>query len=147
MNRGGSESCGGTVRSPDTADTSTDSVATRPTCDGDSIVACVHLQTDVAWWRHAVLGRRTHDQTDREFDTRLARDGSTTLGKLFTPVCLDADCLRYCTESLNRVPGYLHHLQTDVEAYTHTHTTATMLAAVLKAAAAVVFTQLLMDSR
>ena len=107
----------------------------------------VHLQTDVAWWRHAVVRRRTHDQTNREFDTRLARDGSTTLGKLFTRVCLDADCLRYCTESLNRVPGYLHHLQTDVEAYTHTHTTATMLAAVLKAAAAVVFTQLLMDSR
>jgi len=33
-------------------------------------------------------------------------DCITTLGKLFTPICLDADCLRYCMESLNRVYLY-----------------------------------------
>jgi len=35
----------------------------------------------------------------------------TTLGKLFTPICLDADSLRYCTESLNRVHLGLHFVQ------------------------------------
>ena len=33
-----------------------------------------------------------------------ARLRTTTLGKLFTPTCLDADSLRYYTDSLNRVP-------------------------------------------
>jgi len=32
------------------------------------------------------------------------RDSATTLGKSFTPICLDADSRRYYTESLNKAP-------------------------------------------
>jgi len=53
----------------------------------------------VAWWRNG-----------RVFDLRSEYAGSgrsrvTTVGKSFTPACLDADSLRYCMESLN---GYLY---------------------------------------
>jgi len=47
------------------------------------------------------MGRRTHDQ---EVASSIPGHGCgcvrTTLGKLFTPVCLDADSLRYYMESL-----------------------------------------------
>ena len=37
----------------------------------------------------------------REFDPRSGRNYVTTVGKLFTLTCLDADSLRYYVESLN----------------------------------------------
>ena len=39
-----------------------------------------------------------------------ARLRTTTLGKLFTPMCLDADSLRYYMESENRVPLSYHKM-------------------------------------
>jgi len=38
------------------------------------------------------------------FDLRSGRNCVTTLGKLFTPTCLDVDSLRYYMELLNRGP-------------------------------------------
>ena len=55
-----------------------------------------------AWWRN---GRASDMRSrGREFDPRPVRGCVTTLGKLFTPNCLDADSLRYHMESINRVP-------------------------------------------
>ena len=56
----------------------------------------------VAWWRNG----RASDFRPRGlgFDPRSGRSCVTTLGKLFTPTCLDAESLRYYMESLNWVP-------------------------------------------
>jgi len=40
----------------------------------------------------------------REFDPRPGRGCVTTLGKVFTPNCLDTDTLLWYIESLNWVP-------------------------------------------
>ena len=80
MNRGGSESCGGTVRSPDTADTSTDSVATRnatdvrrwfncrvrPFANRRCVVAprgarASNSRSNWPWVRYPTSARRQHD--------------------------------------------------------------------------------------
>ena len=44
----------------------------------------------------------------REFDPRPRRGCVTTLGKLFTPTCLDADSLRYCYGTVGK-SGYLFY--------------------------------------
>jgi len=56
----------------------------------------------VAWWRNG----RASDFRPRGhgFDPRSGHSCVTTLGKLFTPTCLDAERLRYYMQSLNRVP-------------------------------------------
>ena len=53
------------------------------------------------WWRNG----RASDFRPRGqgFDSRSGRSCVTTLGKLFTPTCLDADSLRYYMVSLK--PG------------------------------------------
>jgi len=60
----------------------------------------------VACWRNGA-GRRTCDQGGREFDPRPGADAcddtTTTLGKLFTPMCLEADIRHYHVESLNQL--------------------------------------------
>ena len=63
------------------------------------LVACVPQW--VAWWRNG----RASDFRPRGhgFDPWSGRSGVTTLGKLFTPTCLDAESLRYYMESLNWV--------------------------------------------
>ena len=48
------------------------------------------IQTFNGWRGGAMVRRRTY-----EFDPRPRRGCVTTLGKLFTPMCLDADSLRY----------------------------------------------------
>jgi len=55
----------------------------------------------VVWWRNS----RASDfrPKGQGFDSRLGRSCITTLGKLFTPTCLDADSLHYYMVSLK--PG------------------------------------------
>ena len=55
----------------------------------------------VAWWRN---GRASDFRPrGRGFDPRSERSCVTILGKLFTPMCLGAESLRYYMESLNWV--------------------------------------------
>ena len=74
------------------------------------VCLCVYMTAfergDLSGWRDgAMVDRRTHDQevATREFDPRSGRRCVTTLGKLFTPIRLDADSLRYYMNSLNRI--------------------------------------------
>ena len=55
------------------------------------------------FFQTAMVGRRTLDR-GHGFNPRSGRSCVTTLGKLLTPTCLDAESLRYYMESLNRVP-------------------------------------------
>ena len=60
------------------------------------------LAQRVVWWRNGSASDfrpRGHG-----FDPRSGCSYVTTLGKLFTPTCLDADSLSHYMESLNRVP-------------------------------------------
>ena len=50
-----------------------------------------------------MVGASASRSIGRGFDARLRRYQATTLGKLFTPTCLDADSLRYYMVSLK--PG------------------------------------------
>jgi len=62
------------------------------------------FHSGVAWWQSGSMSDLR--SRGREFDPRPARGYVTTLGKSFTPMCLDADSLRYYMESLMRI--YLH---------------------------------------
>ena len=56
----------------------------------------------VAWWRNGSAS--DFRPRGRGFNPQSGRSCVTTLGKLLEHTCLDADSLRYYTESLNRVP-------------------------------------------
>ena len=62
----------------------------------------VTARYNTAWWRNGSASDLR--SRGRKFDPRPVRGCVTTLGKLFTPNCLDADSLRYHMESINRVP-------------------------------------------
>ena len=60
------------------------------------VLTCVPSVDRVAWWRNGL-------SRGREFDPRPGLRNLTILGKLFTHMFLDADSLRYCIVSLNRL--------------------------------------------
>ena len=72
----------------------------RPSCSVDAsparvdnVLSPASSQGMVAWWRN---GRASDLRSrGREFDPRPGRGCVTTLGKLFTPNCLDADTTVY----------------------------------------------------
>ena len=59
----------------------------------------------MAWWSIGLAPNRRRRSLG--FDSQLACSCLTTVGKLFTPNCLDVDSLRYSMASLNNVYLYL----------------------------------------